>query len=559
MLTHLLIENFVIVERLEIAFQDGLCLLTGETGAGKSLVIAALNAVTGGRVSLDQVRQGAGQAYLEATFAPPPDSPVWALLVAQGFEREETVALSRSIGARGSRCRINGEHVTQAVLGQIGALLVDVLGQHEHVSLMKSERHLALLDGLGDRAHQADLAKLAEGHALWKQAQTRLVELRQAQIERERQVDFWRFQLAEIDEAQLQPGEDEQLRIERDLLANATHLQEGLGGVAAVLTGDEGILTGLQQAVSQLRSAVRHADSLQPLLDQLIEAQTLIEDSGREIRQQVEQLDANPARLDEVAERLDLLTKLKRKYGETVEDVLAFAEETGRELAKAETAFDEIAELESAVQLGEGELLKLAGKVSEQRRQLARALETAVTTELADLGMGGCGFQVALQAKALGETGLDGAEFLIAPNVGEPFRPLGRIASGGEMSRLMLALKIVLRQTDPIPTLVFDEVDTGISGGAARVVAEKLGQLARDFQVLCITHLPTVAAMADQHLRLQKRAEGQSTAVQAVDLAHRERMEELAYMATGTRSEIAIKQAVDLYKQAEAFKKKGRG
>jgi DNA repair protein RecN (Recombination protein N) len=559
MLTHLLIEQFAIVERLEIAFDTGLCLLTGETGAGKSLVIASLSAISGGRVSLDQVRQGAKQAYLEATFAPTADSPVWPLLREHEIDSDGTVVLSRVISPKGSRCRVNGEQVTQSVLAQIGSVLIDIVGQHEHQSLLRTERHLALLDGLGDREHRLRLDRLSEGFALWKEAQRRLHALEAQQQEHERQVDFWQFQLDEIRSAGVDAAEDDQLRAERDLLANATQLQESLGQVSEILSGDEGIMRGLQLALSQLRQAARQAESLQPLVDQVNEAEVLLTDAGRDIHRRIDTLEANPHRLAEITDRLDLLTKLKRKYGDTLADVMAFADDLAAKLLVAEQATGEIDDLRQAVTLGEQELGKLALQVSQTRKELARAMEEAVVGELAGLGMANCEFHVSMRLRPLTDHGVDDVEFHIAPNPGEPLRPLARIASGGEMSRLTLALKIVLRASDPIATLIFDEVDTGISGGAARSVGEKLSQLARDVQVICITHLPTVAAMADQHLRLQKRALANQTAVHIVDLEHEERIAELAYMATGSKSDIALKQAVDLYQQAAAFKKKGRG
>lgn len=559
MLTHLLIEHFAIVERLEIAFDAGLCLLTGETGAGKSLVIAALAAIAGGRVALDQVRQGAKQAYLEATFAPTADSPVWPLLREHGIDSDGTVVLARVIASKGSRCRVNGEQVTQAVLAQIGSQLIDIVGQHEHQSLLRTERHLVLLDGLGDREHRQQLDRLAEGFGLWKEAQRRLHDLEAQQQEHARQVDFWQFQLDEIRSAAIDPGEDDHLRAERDLLANATHLQESLGHVVETLSGDEGIMRGLQLVLAQLRQAARQADSLQPLVDQVHEAEVLLTDAGRDMHRRIDSLEANPHRLAEITDRLDLLTRLKRKYGDSLADVVAFADDLDAKLQLAGRATDEMADLQAAVALGEQELGKLALQISQTRKELARAMEMAVVEELAGLGMAKCDFHVAMRLRPLTEQGVDEVEFHIAPNPGEPLRPLARIASGGEMSRLTLALKIVLRASDPIATLIFDEVDTGISGGAARAVGEKLAQLARDVQVICITHLPTVAAMADQHLRLQKQALANHTAVHIVDLEHEERIAELAYMATGSRSDIALKQAVDLYQQAAAFKKKGRG
>ncbi|MBC7543450.1 MAG: DNA repair protein RecN [Candidatus Sericytochromatia bacterium] len=559
MLTQLLIEQFAIVERLEISFDSGLCLLTGETGAGKSLVIAALSAVSGGRVSLDQVRQGAKQAYLEATFVPSAESPVWAALTENSIETDGSVVLTRVISPRGSRCRINGEQVTQSVLNQIGGLLIDIVGQHEHQSLMRIERHLSLLDGLGDRGHRSRLQRLSEGHGLWREAQRRLQVLETAQQEQTRQLDFWQFQLEEIRGAGIDPTEEDSLRTERDLLANATQLQESLGGVAEILGGDEGIMRGLQMALQQLRMAARQADAFQGLADQVAEAEVLISDAGREIHRRIDSLEANPDRLSEITDRLDVLTRLKRKYGETLPEVVAFADDLASKLDQMEAATGEIGELREAVQLGEQELGKLAMQASHARKELALELEESVMTELADLGMAKCAFHVAMRLRPLTEHGLDEVEFHISPNPGEPLRPLARIASGGEMSRLTLALKIVLRQSDPIATLIFDEVDSGISGGAARSVAEKLAALSNDVQVLCITHLPTVAAMADQHLRLQKLAGSAQTAVHVVDLAQKERIEELAYMATGTTSDIALKQAVDLYRQAAAFKKKGRG
>ncbi len=549
MLSELRIENFAIIQSLELDFHAGLTTFTGETGAGKSIILDAIVALVGGHTDAILIRSGAERAMVEATFQlPEEDSPLRAVL-----QREEllddprTLTLSRELRREGRNvARVNGRSVGISLLRELGAFLVDIHGQSEHLSLLNVHHHIDLLDRYANNG-----AERAVYQAAYQQLQAlrrELGDLRQEEQEAARRTDLLNFQIQEIESAQLKVDEEEELRKERDRLANAENLA-ALAQQSLVLL-DEG--SPEAPAISDLLGEVSHAltnlsriDSSRADLEQ--SAATLQEtarDLAQSLRDYLEGIEFNPRRLEQVEERLDLLHRLKRKYGATVEAILAFGKDAREKLERINHAGERIAELEADQQTLLEKLSGLAGALSAKRKSAALELGRRVEVELGDLQMGGARFTVDVQYQpdphglrlpdgtqaAFDLHGVDKVEFLIAPNPGEGFKPMVKIASGGETARLMLALKNVLTQADTIPTLIFDEIDQGIGGRTGMVVGEKLWQLGRRHQVLCVTHLPQLAAFGDQQYRVSKQVQEGRTLTLVDHLDEKTRLDELAQM-----------------------------
>lgn len=549
MLNEIRIENFAIIETLELEFGPGLTTFTGETGAGKSIILDAITALMGGKVDATFIRAGAARAQVEGVFAIPAAvrSEVNAILQREDLlEDAGTVVLSRELRREGRTiARVNGSSVSTALLRELGEYLVDIHGQSEHLSLLQVRQHLGLLDRFaGSQQHLTRFQGLyRELSALRRELKT----LRDDEADALRRMDLLTFQAEEIESARLKADEEDELRRERDRLANAENLASLTRQCLSLL--DEGspeapALSDLSgQLVQLVHNLARIDPALQGLSEQMDSAAELLGDLNRDLQDYQESIEFNPRRLEQLEERLNLLHNLKRKYGGSLEAVIAFGEDTRRKLDTIAHAGERIAELETR----EGQLLEklaaAAAALSAHRRKAAQTLGQGVERELADLSMAGAQFMVDFQSgehadglpmegrrMAFDETGIDRVEFLIAPNQGEGLKPLVKIASGGETSRLMLALKNVLARADYVPTLIFDEIDQGIGGRVGAVIGEKLWQLGRSHQVLCITHLPQLAAYGDLHFRVAKAVTGGRTATRVTGLEGETRIEELAQM-----------------------------
>jgi DNA repair protein RecN (Recombination protein N) len=577
MLVELHIENFAIIDRLDVSFTSGLITFTGETGAGKSIIIDAVETLLGGRVESNQIRSGSERAHIEGIFkiSPIDQSEVLEILKREEFtgDDEQYLTLGREIRANGrSIGRINGRSVGITLLREIGEYLIDVHGQSEHLSLLHVNQHLGLLDNYlltleGPPAHEQMTAYRQIYHDL-QSVRRELDALHQAEREAARRSDIFSYQIKEIESAHLHPGEEEELREERNRLANA----EGLASTAqeALQALDEG--TSESPAATDLFGQTLHAvhglvrlDSSQAAIAELAEAlNDNLSDLVANLREYLERIEFNPRRLDQVEERLGLIQTLKRKYGDDIQAVLKFANLAKEQLDAITHAAERIETLNEDL----GQLLNQLGRqgqeLSEKRRAVAKLLEEAIETELADLHMSGARFKVDFQQKADPDgaplpdgrhvayfpSGLEKVEFLIAPNPGEGLKPLAKIASGGETSRLMLGLKNVLAKADHIPTLIFDEIDQGIGGRVGTVVGEKLSSLARQHQVLCITHLPQLAVFGEQHFHVEKQVQAGRTTTQINQLEGEARLEELAQMLGG-KSEGTLQSARELVQYVE--------
>jgi DNA repair protein RecN (Recombination protein N) len=575
MLTELRIQNFAIIERLELDFGPGLLVFTGETGAGKSIIMDAVEMILGGRADLTSIRSEADLARVEATFAlaGPERAPATEILQREDLlDDPNYVTLSREVRREGrSVARVNGRTVNLSLLRELGELLVDIHGQSEHLSLLNVRAHLGLLDRFA--SVETPLAAYRETYEHLQAIRRELHELRQAQADAERRTEMLTYQAEEIEAARLRPGEDDELRQERDRLANA----ESLATLAeqALTTLDEGTSEApaasdlIGQAVHFL-SKLNQIDSAQTALaSQATNLAENLTELARGLRDYLEVIEFNPKRLEEVEERIDLIHQLTRKYGGSIPAVIAFEAEARKQLETITTAAERLAELEADESVALGKLSKQGLSLSKKRKEAADRLSKAIEIELDDLRMASARFAVDFQARpdpdglpasdgqrlAFDANGMDKVEFLVEPNPGEGLKPLTRIASGGETSRLMLALKDVLARADQVPTLIFDEIDQGIGGRVGGVVGKKLWNLGRAHQVMVVTHLPQMAAFGDQHWQVQKVVGNGRTTTQVMKLQGEARTLELAQML-GEVNEGTLRSAHDILQTAQAFKNK---
>lgn len=550
MLTELRIENFAIIQSLDLEFKPGLITFTGETGAGKSIILDAITAVVGGRADPTMIRAGAERASVEATFtlSEANREPLTEILTREDLlDDANYLTLTRELRREGrSTARVNGRSVSINLVREIGEYLIDIHGQSEHLSLLQVRQHLHLLDRYA--ATEAELSEYRKAYDQLVALRRELNQLRQTEQDAERRTDLLSYQLQEIDAAQLRPGEEVELRQERERLANAENLASLAQQALSLL--DEGspetpaISDLIGQVVQSMTSLARIDESQASLLEQADNVANILSDLALELRDYLENIEFNPKRLEQTEERLDLIHKLQRKYGGSIEAVLAFAETARQELDTIAHATERIAELEEKEEQALKMLAVKAQALSRKRKAAGETLQAAVESELNDLSMSGARFSVDFQytpdpegvlldsgeTVSFDSTGIDRIEFMIAPNPGEGLKPLVKIASGGETSRLMLALKNVLAQADNIPTLIFDEIDQGIGGRVGMVVGEKLWQLGRRHEVLCVTHLPQLAAFGDQHFQVSKKIVGGRTITQVEQLDESHRLNELAQM-----------------------------
>ncbi|MBB6676387.1 DNA repair protein RecN [Cohnella lubricantis] len=537
MLQELSIRNLAVIEQVSVRFHEGFQVLTGETGAGKSIVIDALALIAGGRGSADMIRHGCDRADIEAVFDLPGGHPVWETLQRIGVEanEEEALLIRRELQAQGkSTAKINGQTVTLTMLREVGEHLVNIHGQHEHQSLLRTERHLEWLDQHAGGSIASLKLSYQDKYRQFQQVVRERRELEDTSRQQMQMLDLYRYQLEEINEANLKLGEDEALQEERSRLAHAEKLAETATEAYDLLNGAKG-LAAISRAVSKLEEIAKvDASVLQPLLEQLQSAYYAAEDVVFQLRSYREGIEFNPERLEQIEDRLDLIFGLRRKYGETVADIMAYRDRIQADTERLDNREEKLKELTELEQSLQSELETLAEQLTMVRRDEAKQLSEAIERELRELQMERSVFEVKLERGSLSPTGWDEAEFLLSTNPGEPPKPLAKIASGGEMSRVMLALKAIFASIDRIPVLVFDEVDTGVSGRAAQAIAEKLSRLSSSCQVFAITHLPQVACMADYSYEIRKRVTNDGrTSTSVKELRDEERIEELARMLGG--------------------------
>jgi DNA repair protein RecN (Recombination protein N) len=573
MLTELHIRDFAIIDRLDLDLGPGLVVFTGETGAGKSIIMDALDMLMGSRADATAIRSDADLARVEGTFklsGPERESVHEILRREELLDDPDYVTLTREVRREGrSVARINGRVANLALLKELGEILVDIHGQSEHLSLLNIHAHLGLLDRYADAESVLTIYRKTHQNLLGLRRQ--LHELREAQRDAERLTEMLTFQVDEIEAAKLRRGEDEELKQERDRLANAESLATLTQAALTVL--DEGTpeapaatdLVG--QAVQSLSKLVQIDTTQNTISEQAAAIEDNLADLSRSLRNYLEAIEYNPKRLEEVEERLDLIHRLERKYGGSIESVITFAADAHKQLETITTASTRIAELEEAESAALAKLSEQGLSLSQKRKETAEKMSQSIEVELDDLRMAAACFAVDFQTRpdpegvplpdgsriAFDGSGLDKVEFLVAPNPGEGLKPLAKIASGGETSRLMLALKNVLARADQIPTLIFDEIDQGIGGRVGGTVGEKLWSLGRAHQVMVITHLPQLAVFGDQHFQVQKIVEDGRTLTRLIQLIGEPRTLELAQML-GEVTEGTLRSAHDILQNARTFK-----
>lgn len=555
MLELLHIENIAIIEAADIEFAPGFNALTGETGAGKSIVIDSLSAVLGQRTSRELIRTGAEKAFVSAAFSG--TAPELTEELGIQPEADGTLLLQREIQTDGKNvCRVNGRPVTVGQLRALGARLLNIHGQHDGQQLLDEEQHIVYLDSFG-RVESLAIT-YAEKYKNFTDIRRQIGALQMDEAEKARRVDTLQYQIEELRRAKLTPGEEEELTARRGMLRNAEKFLDAVAGADYALNGDDsggGALSALRQAQDAL-SGVRHLDdAFGQLYERLGEAYSEVYDIAATVEDKRGELDVSPGELDRVESRMDLLYRLKKKYGATVEDMLDYQARCEAELAQIEDAGDTLVRLEQALSKAEKGARQAAQALSDARKAAADRLTAQILAELQQLDMGKIRFAVDFAEKPLDSDGMDTVRFLMSANVGEELRPIHKIASGGELARIMLAMKNVLSEQDHVGTMVFDEVDTGVSGRAAQKVAEKMARISRRKQVLCVTHLPQLAAMADTHFSVEKGERGGRTYTEVRRLDREQRRRELARLTGGSHvSQTMLDGAEELLVQAEKFR-----
>lgn len=559
MLSLLHIENIAVIERADISFQPGFTVLTGETGAGKSIIIDSIGALMGQRTSRELIRNGAKKGFVSAVFDQiAPELREQIISLGLEGEDEDSVHIQRELTASGrSICRVNMKPVAASVLRQLSPYLINIHGQHDGQKLMQDEYHIEFLDRFCDTS--AMLERFRPLYSRLYELRRQIRELGHSEQQRAQRIDMLQYQFDEIAAAQLRVGEEEELKERKQFFDNAGKLAHSLGMANRYLSGDEsadGAFSLLSQAAEALSDVAVFSDEMQALQQKADELKYLTEDLAEAVAALALNTDFSEAERDAVEDRLDVIYRLCHKYGSTVADVLAYCDSAASELEILENADDQKEKLVAEYQETLEQAREIAAEISQTRRSAAKVLEQKIVEQLRDLNMEKVKLSIMVkQQTKLNSNGMDTVQFLISTNPGEPVKPLSKIASGGELSRIMLAIKNVLASAEDVGTWIFDEIDTGVSGRAAQKIAQKLSNISRSKQTLCVTHLPQIAAMGDHHLLIEKNVLTDRTFTSVEPLDHDERAQELARMISGAEvTETSLRNAEELLGQAESWK-----
>jgi DNA repair protein RecN (Recombination protein N) len=546
MLKELRIKNLAIIDDLKVRFEKGLNILTGETGAGKSIIVDSLGLALGGRGQSDMVRSGEKEAVVQAYFEPVEGSELPDI----GIDRSGGFILRRAIYASGrSRAYINDTMVSLQSLAEFGRSLVDIHGQHEHQSLLSVDRHRLFLDAFGRL--QGDTERVGMLFREISAMKKELADLKEKVKDRAHRLDLLKFQIGEIDGSSLRSGEKEELVEKRGVLSNLARLKElAETAYAAIYSSEGSCIERLSYIIVKTREMSSVDPSVSEILSMLESGLPLIEDAAVSLRRYKDKYDIEPCSLADVEDRLELIGKLEKKYGEGIENIIRYRDNAEKELKGLELADEKNDTFEDELGKRQEELLGLANSLSGKRKKTAKRIEELVTGELKELAFGKAEFVIDVVPDAISASGVDKVEFLFSANPGEPPKPLTKIASGGELSRVMLALKSVLADFDSIPVLVFDEVDAGIGGKTAISVGKKLREIANKRQVLCATHLPQIASQGDFHLKIEKAQRGERVNVEVKELSGEDRVTEVARMLSGKVTQVSLKHARELIEGA---------
>lgn len=568
MLLDLRIKNFVIIDSLSVTFNQGLNILSGETGAGKSILIDALSGVLGDKMNVDMIRTGFDRASLEAVFDISALDDLKKILEESGIENEDdTLIIHRELFSNGKgRCYVNSIQIPVTKLKEISENLIDIHGQNEHQNIINIAKHRELLDSFGSL--NDDVNAVRSVHEKLTSIRNKINSFMIDEKEKARRIEFNTFSLKEIESSNLKIGEDEELKTESNLLTNAEKLFTEVNNSADLISGENGVLRNLKKAETGLSKISDIDPNISSILDTIRESLYSLEDANSILRDYKNSIDFSSARVNQVEERLNLIYALKKKYGDSIQEILQYAEKARNELDTINSSDEQLEQLKDHEKRTVKEAKELALSLSEKRKTAAKKLEDLVIKELNDLGMGGTVFKISIKREisddgdidagdkkyVLYPHGLDRIEFLLSANEGEDLKQLRKVASGGEMSRIMLALKNVIQSADIVDTLIFDEVDAGISGKTAEIVGRKLKNLSKKRQVLLITHLPQIAAMSDSHYLVQKgKSEGRVTTI-VKNLTEKEKIREVARMLAGAEiTDISMKHAEELIEKAGAY------
>lgn len=540
MLKRLYIKNFALIEEVFIEFNDKFNVLTGETGAGKSIIIDAVSLLLGGRAQTEFIRFGKERSLLEGVFELPGNHSVFQLLDELGIGYDEqTIILTREISVDGKNSsRVNGRTLTLGQYRQIGLQIVDIHGQHDHQSLLQVEHHISILDKFGEHAHTLLAKRVRESFNSWQDIKKELDNLKTKEQERLQRIDFLSYQLSEIGQAKLKENEDEELKKEAALLGNAEKISGHMQKAYTFLFGGERSLSAYDLTAKALQNIaeIKNIDTeLERIYSQLEPSLYILEETAAEVRDYLESIEFSPQKLEQVEKRLHLIKDLSKKYGTTIKDILDYEIKAQSELEYWQKSIELTEKLEYEMSQAWNKYNDLATQLSHSRKSIANLLESRVKIELAELAMPDTKFSVQFTGAEASVRGLERVEFLISPNPGEPLLPVVKIASGGELSRIMLAIKAIIADKDEIGTLIFDEIDSGIGGKAVQKLAEKLDKISNSQQVICVTHSPFVAAIADSHLLLRKKSAGERTITMIYQLQKNERVDEIVRMLGGEK------------------------
>ncbi|NCE73736.1 DNA repair protein RecN [Anaerotruncus sp. X29] len=553
MLSQLYIKNVAVISEASIGLQPGLNVFTGETGAGKTILIGAINAVLGERVSKEMIRTGETRATISALFTGLSPAAEQALAEAGYPVEENAVLIHREISADGkSSCKIDGRPATAAILRSVSALLINVHGQHDNQQLLSPQKHLGFIDSYGELGGLVQEYQAAYRDYMLVRRELASVNTDEAQ--KAHRIDLLSYQVNEIEAAELQPGEEEELRAQRKLIQNSLHVTQALGGSLAILEGGEEVpsLTSLLSELAEnMTQAANYMEAAQPIAERLTDISYELEGFPGEIQDLIDHFDCDPSQLDAIERRLDTIYNLKKKYGSSIEEILEFGARAAAELEEIETSDMRIEKLSAQLSSLEEKARSQAERLTQARTKAAKLFVKAVQGELIFLDMPSVQLSVCQEHKEMSLDGADELELFIATNVGEQAKSLAKIASGGELSRIMLSIKNVLADRDNIQTLIFDEVDTGVSGSAAQKIGKKLAQVAENRQVIVVTHLAQVASFARNHLFISKAAREDRTFTTIRPLSREERVRELARISGGEKiSEIALRHAEEMLRDA---------
>lgn len=557
MLLELTIKNFAIIPFLHIDFHQGMTALTGETGAGKSIIIDAMGLLAGGRSSSDYIRHGEEKCLLEGVFEWPTQPEFFVLMEELGIDQSESfLIVQRDMSRSGKNiCRLNGRAIPLVQLRRVGTYLVDIQGQNEHQELLQPEKHLSLMDHFGSKAFKQQLKVYQEHYSDYQKLLKKAREIKQNEQSYVQRIDMLRFQQEEIEQAELEPGEEELLLEERAKLVNFQKIVDALGKTHEILSADTHSLTdGVGLALSEIQEIEGLDESYLKISENLQSAYYLLQDVASETSRQLDYLELDEARLDEVMLRLETIRQLKRKYGESIPAILTYYAEISEEL-EAMTGFEnQLEEYTQRLQEKQAIVFEYAQTLHQERQKIARQLEKAIMQEVTELYMENTRFEIRfkIDSEMLNETGMDQVAFYLSTNLGEDLKPLVKVASGGELSRILLALKAIFSREKEMTSIVFDEVDTGVSGRVAQAIAEKIAKIARHSQVLCITHLPQVAAQADYQYFISKEVQDGRTQTSITQLDDQMRVHEIARMLSGSEiTALTMEHATELLQLAQ--------